>query len=69
MKAVKTKITLPADSRYALYIDVDLGEKVRAFHKSENKGKPLWFSAEAVVKAGLESLGIPIEDEDIKIAA
>ena len=65
MKVITTRVTLPANSRYALYIDSDLGKQVREFHKKENDGKPLWFSAEAVVKAGLRSLGIAVEDDDI----
>lgn len=57
-----SKIVLPAEGRYALYVGVDLGNKVKSFHEHTNGDKPLWVSAEAVVEAGLKALGISSEE-------
>ena len=58
------KIVLPAKDRYALYVDVDLGERVKSFHEEANNGRPLWVSAEAVVEAGLKALGVHAKEAD-----
>ncbi|MEO1391184.1 MAG: hypothetical protein AAFV85_27955 [Cyanobacteria bacterium J06634_6] len=67
MKIVKT--VMPTERRYALYVDSALGEKVKKFHEDNNQDKQLWFSAEAVVKAGLEALGVSIDESETQVAA
>lgn len=61
-KLVKTITTLPSDNRYALYIDVDTGARVKNLHKVIRPGR-LWVTAEAIVQAGLETLYSSLSEE------
>ncbi|EKU96665.1 hypothetical protein Lepto7375DRAFT_0615 [Leptolyngbya sp. PCC 7375] len=58
-----TKTILLNKGRHALYVGSDLADQVKLFHRFSNQNKPLWATAEDIIKAGLKIVAASLPEQ------